>query len=94
MRTGYVVGEAIAGHDVDAAAGLFEMRNPVGLEQDLDEGMLAQFRAGSRVRNPMLARLDLAELQLRNRGVVDPRLERRSLQRIDIELAAEIGQCI
>ena len=94
MRAGYVVGETIARHDVDAAAGLLEMRNPVGLEQDLDEGVLAQFRPGSRMRNAMLARLDLAQLQLRNGGVIDPRLKRRGLHRVDIELTAEIGQCI
>ena len=46
------------------------------------------------MRDPMLADFDLAELQLRNGGVVDPRFERRRLQRIDVELAAKIRQCI
>ena len=45
VRTGDVVGEAIAGHDVDATAALFEVRDAVGLEQYLDVGMFAQFRA-------------------------------------------------
>ena len=40
MRTGYIIGETIAGQQFDAAATLFEMRNSVGLKQDLDVGML------------------------------------------------------
>jgi hypothetical protein len=94
MRTGYVVGETIAGHDIDAAAALFEMRYPVRLKQYLDERMLAQFGACHRMRKPMLARLDLAELQLRNCRVVYPPFERGTFERIDIKLAAEISQCI
>ena len=62
VRTGDVIGEAIAGHDVDATAALFEMRDAVGLEQYLDVGMFAQFCAGDRVRDAMLARLDLTQL--------------------------------
>ena len=95
VRAGNVVGEAIAGLDLDVAAVLLEIGNAVGLEQDLDVGMLAGYGSrDSRVRDPVLACLDLAQLQLRNGGVVDPRFERRSLQRIDVELPAEIGQCI
>jgi hypothetical protein len=45
VRTGNVIGEAVARHDVDATAALFEMRDAVGLEQYLDVGMLAQFCA-------------------------------------------------
>src|SRR5206468_6976103 len=94
VRTGDVIGEAVAGHDVDATAVLFEMRDAVGLEQYLDVGMFAQFCARDRVRDAMLARFDLAEFQLRDSCVIYPPLERRTLQRIDIKLAAEICQRI
>ena len=62
MRTGDVIGEAIAGHDVDATAALFEMGDAESLEQNLDLGMFAQFCAGDRVGDAMLARLDLTQL--------------------------------
>jgi hypothetical protein len=48
----------------------------VGLEKYLDEGMFARSYARWRMRDPMLADLDLAKLQLRDGGVVDPRIER------------------
>jgi hypothetical protein len=94
MRAGDVIGEAIARLDLDLAAILFEIGNAVGLEQDLDVGVLAAVAAGNRMRDPMLARLDLAQLQLGNGGVVDPALQRRGLQRVNMELAAKIRQCI
>src|SRR5215813_12810824 len=94
VRTGDIVGEAVAGLHLDLAAILLEIGNAVGLEQDLDIGMLAAVALRSRVSDPMLACLDLAQLQLRNGRVVDSPFERRSLERVDIELAAEIGQRI
>jgi hypothetical protein len=42
--------------------------------------------------NPVLTRLDLAELQTGNGGVVDTSLQGGRLQRIDIKSATEIGQ--
>jgi hypothetical protein len=42
----------------------------------------------------MLADFDLAQLQPRNRGVIYPGVELGSFQRIDVEPAAKIGQCI
>src|SRR5436853_7452116 len=62
VRTGYIVGETIAGHQLDAAATLFEVRNPVGLKQYFDERMAARSCARGRMCKPMLARLDLTEL--------------------------------
>src|SRR5450631_3744696 len=62
MRAGYIVCETVAGRQLDVATTLFEMRNPVSLEQYFDERMAAQFGARARVRQPMLARLDLTEL--------------------------------
>jgi hypothetical protein len=93
VRTGYIVGETIAGHQLEAPAVLLEIGSSVRLKQDLDVGMFAGFCTGYRVGDPMLAHLDLTELQLRNRRVVDPRFERRRFQRIYVKLAAKIGQC-
>ena len=62
VRTGYIVGETVTRHQLDAAATLLEMRNPVGLKQYFDERMAAQFCGRSGMRKPMLARLDLTEL--------------------------------
>src|SRR5450631_1619411 len=62
VRTGYIVGEAVAGHQLDAAAILLEMRNPVSLKQYFDERMGARFCARRGLRKSMLARLDLTEL--------------------------------
>ena len=42
----------------------------------------------------MLAHFDLTELQPRDGGVIDPSFKRRSVERVDIELAAKFGQCI
>jgi hypothetical protein len=89
-----IVGEAIAGQDLDAAAVLLEIGNAVGLEQDLDEWVFARSRPRDRMGNPMLADLDLAKLQPRDRREVDSPFERGGFQGIDIELAAKIGQCI
>src|SRR5476651_2412513 len=58
MRTGDIIGETIAGHQVDVAAALLEMRNSVSLEQYLDVGMFALFCPRRGMRKPMLARLD------------------------------------
>jgi hypothetical protein len=44
--------------------------------------------------NPMLADLDLAELQPRDGREVDSSFERGGFQGIDVELTAKIGQCI
>jgi hypothetical protein len=44
------------------AAALLKMRNTVRLKQYLDEGMATQFRVGRRMRQSMLARLDLTKL--------------------------------
>ena len=62
VRTGHVVGETVAGHQLDTAASLLEMRNPVSLKQYFDERMATQFGARGSMGKPMLARLDLAEL--------------------------------
>src|SRR6185312_17431214 len=94
VRAGYVVGQTVAGRQIDVTAALFEMRDAVGLEQYLDERMAAGLGARRGMRQPMLTRLDLAQFQLRNRRVVDPALERRSLERVDVEMAAQIGQGI
>ena len=94
MRTGNVVGEAIAGLDLDLTAILLEIRNPVGLEQDLNVRVFAGVACRGGVSDSMLACLDLTQFQFRYGGVVDPRLQRRGLERIDSELAAEIGQRI
>src|ERR1700733_1784255 len=59
---GYIVGQTVAGRQLNVAATLFEMRNPVSLKQYLDEWMAAQCGARGCVRQTMLARLDLAEL--------------------------------
>ena len=64
VRAGHIVGKAVTGYQLDVTAALFEMRNAVGLEQYLDERMAAQCSACSCVRQPVLAGLDLAELQL------------------------------
>ena len=93
MRTGYIVGETIARHQFEAPALLLEIGSSVRLKQDLDVGMFAGFCTGHRVRDPMLAHLDLTQLQLRNRRVVDARFERRRFQRIYVKLAAKIRQC-
>ena len=84
VRRGNVIGETIARLHLDLAAVLLEVRNAVGLEQDLDVGMFAVVARRGRVRDPVLARLDLAQLQFRDGGVVDPRFQRRSLERIDM----------
>src|SRR5665213_2513687 len=62
VRTGYIIGEAVAGHQLDAPAILLEMRNPVSLKQYFNERMGVQFGARGSMRKPMLARLDLTEL--------------------------------
>ena len=93
MRTGYVVGETIAGYQLDVATVLLEIGNAVRLKQYFDVGMLARGGARSGMRDPMLTGLDLSEFQPRNRSVVDPPLELGSFHRIDVELAAKIGQC-
>ena len=61
MRTGYIVGETIAGHQLDASTVLLEIGNPVRLKQYLDVGMFAGSCTGHGVRDPMLADLDLTE---------------------------------
>ena len=66
----------------------------MGLEQDLDVGVLAVVGRPGDVGDPMLAGLDLTQLQFRHRGVVDTPFQRRSLEGIDGELAAQIRQCI
>ena len=93
MRTGYIIGQTIAGLELDAAATLFEMRNAVGLKQDLDVGMLARLDPRNRQGDPMLASLDLTDLQPCDSGVVDLRLERAAVQRVNVKLAAQFGQC-
>jgi len=80
--------QAIARFDLDLAAVLLEIGNSVGLEQNLHIRMFAALAARSRLGDSMLAHLDLAEFQPRDGDVVDPPFERRSLERIDIELAA------
>jgi hypothetical protein len=94
VRRRDIVSEAVAGLDLNLAAVLFEIGNPVSLEQNLDVGVLAGMARRLGVRDPVLACFDLTQLQLRNGGVVDPRLERRRRERIDGEPAAEIGQCL
>src|SRR5713226_4151092 len=94
VRAGYVIGETIAGQQFDATASLLEMRNSIGLKQYFDVGMLGRFCLRNRMRKPMLARLDLAEFQLRNGRVVDPSFKRGGLQRINVKLAAKLRQCI
>jgi hypothetical protein len=94
MRTGHVVGEAVARHDVEVQAVLLEMRHAVGLEDDLDVGMLAQLDARDGMRDPVLACLDLAQLQARDRREIDPALERGPLERVDVELTAEVSERI
>jgi len=54
--------------------------------------MFALVAWGRHVSDTVLARLDLAKFQLRDSGVVDPPFQRRGLERIDMELAAEIGE--
>ncbi|MEY9496073.1 hypothetical protein ABIF33_005093 [Bradyrhizobium elkanii] len=66
----------------------------MGLEHDLDVGMLAQLDARDGVRDPVLACLDLAQLQARYRREINPGFERRSFQRIDVELAAKVSERI
>jgi len=94
MWTADVVGEAIAGHQLDVAALLLEIGDAMSLEQDLDIRMFARPRARHGKGDPVLARLDLAELEPGNGRIIDAPLERGALQRIDVELAAEIGQCV
>src|SRR4051794_9414696 len=57
MRTGYIVGETIAGHHLNAAPVLFVVRYPVRLEQNLHVWVLARLRARNGLRDTMLARL-------------------------------------
>ena len=76
------------------AAILLKMRNTVCLEQNLDEGMLSRVRPRNRVGDPVLAHLDLTEFQPRDGRIVDMSFEGRSVERIDIELAAKFGQRI
>src|ERR1700749_4484820 len=68
------------------------MGNAVGLKQNLDKGVLAWSGLGNRMRDPMLADLDLTKLQSGNGRIVDPSLERRSVERIHVELAAQFRQ--
>jgi len=56
--------------------------------------MLARPRPRHGVRDPMLASLDLAELQPRDGPEGDSPFERGGFQGIDVELAAKISQCI
>src|SRR6266576_6959278 len=92
MRTGYIRGETVAGQQFDAATPLLEMRDSVGLKQYLDVGMLSRFCRRNGMCKPMLAGLDLAELQLRNSRVVDLPFQRRGLHRINIESTAKFRQ--
>src|ERR1700722_14532976 len=62
VRTRHIVGETIAGRQLDAAAGLLEMRNPVSLKQYFDKRMGVERCARGGMRKPMLACLDLTEL--------------------------------
>src|SRR5437588_7905424 len=62
VRTGYIVSEAVTWHQLDAAATLLEMRNPISLKQYLDVGMAAQSCARGGMGKPMLTRFDLTEL--------------------------------
>src|SRR5579859_1043899 len=94
MRTRDVISETISGHQVKVAAILFEMGNTVGLEQDLYEGVLACPCARNRMGDPVLANLDLAELQPRDSRVINPSFQRRAVKWIDVELAAKLSQCI
>src|ERR1700677_1017263 len=75
VRTGYIVGETVAGRQLDAAARLLEIRNAVSLEQYFDEWVGIQLGACGGMRKSMLARLDLTQLQLRDRRIVDPAFE-------------------
>src|ERR1700733_15043089 len=56
VRTGYIVGETVTGHQLDAAATLLEMRNPVRLKKYFEERMTAQVCARGSMRKPVLAR--------------------------------------
>src|ERR1700735_2217280 len=60
VRTGNVVGETIAGLDLDLTAILLEIRDPVGLEKNLDVRVFAGVACRRRVSDPMLAFLGLA----------------------------------
>jgi len=92
MRTGDVVGKTIARHHLDATSVLLEIGHAVGLEDDLDVGMLAGPDPPVGMRDAVLTDLDLAEFQPGHRGVVDPSLQRRRFHRIDVEPSAKIGQ--
>jgi hypothetical protein len=94
MRAGNVIGEAVAGQELDAAPLLLEMGNAVGLEHDLDEGMLSVSDPRIGTGDAVLAGLDLAELEPRYGGVVDPAFQRGSAERVDVEFTAKLGQRI
>src|SRR5450631_2761509 len=94
MRAGHIVCQTVAGHHVDAPAVLLEIRQAISLEVNLDEGVLTQLGAGNRMRNSMLTGLDLTNLQPGDSRVFDSSLKRRRIERINIELPAEICQRI
>src|SRR5258708_1740230 len=94
MGKGNVIGQTITGHQLDAAAILLEMRNAVGLEQYLDEGVLARVQPRSGMRNPVLTEFDLADLQARDSRIVDLSLEGRRAEWINVEMTAKFRQHI
>ncbi len=94
MRTGNVIGDDVAGVQLDVAAFLLEIGHAVGLEVDFYVRVFIGLGARQRVRDAMLAHLDLAQLQARDGGVIDAAFERGRLQRVDIEVPAQARQSI
>src|SRR3954454_8584607 len=92
MRTGDVICEAIARGQIETAAVLLETRNAVCLKQNFDKGVLASFAARNRMGKPMLADFDMTKLQSTHGRVVDLCVKGRSVERIDVKLAAKFGQ--
>ena len=76
VRAGDVVGDDVARVQLDVTAFLLEIGDAVGLEVNLDVRVFIGLRARQRVRDAMLADLDLTQLQARHRGVVDASFER------------------
>ena len=74
------------------AAFLLEIRHAICLEVNLDVRVLIRLGTRQRVRDAMLADLDLTELEARDAGVVDAPFERGRFQRIDIEVPAQTRQ--
>src|ERR1700693_1094368 len=62
VGTGYIVGETVTGHPLDAGAPRSERRDPVRLKFYLDERRTPRFGARGDMHKPMLAGLDLTEL--------------------------------